>query len=154
MSTSKPSKTTDGGVAVPAEVGEICLVQEHTIERIHSSVDSVRAELSDSLDREERLELASGIGDIAEELRSLIQRKLDAGFYDGFEGRTAHLRERVAHLISDYRRLLSELRSARHETSAGKPRKAQRQLASWLGHFSDLVSRETSLIDELWSVDD
>ncbi|MFT5325198.1 MAG: hypothetical protein ACI8P0_003066 [Planctomycetaceae bacterium] len=152
MTTSELPKESDR-FSVPAAVEELCFLQDSKIERIRSAVDSVSTELSDALDREERLELASGIGDIAEELHNLIQRKLDAGFYDGFKGANRHSQERVAHLISDYRRLLSELRTARHETAAGKPRKAQRELTSWLGHFSDLVDRETSLIDELWNTD-
>lgn len=150
MTSSKLPRTTGVRGAVPAAVEEIRLIQDQKIERIRSAIDSVNAELSDSLDKEERLEIASVIGDIADDLRSLIQRKLDAGFYDGFEGTTVHLQERAAHLISDYRRLLSELRSARHEATAGKPRKTQRQLTSWLGHLSDLVDREAELITELW----
>jgi hypothetical protein len=150
MTSSRLPRTTGTRGAVPAAVEELRRIQDQKIERIRSAVDSVNAELSDSLDKEGRQELASVIGDIADDLRSLIQRKLDAGFYDGFEGTNAHLQERSARLISDYRRLLSELRNARHEASAGKPRKTQRQLTSWLGHFSDLVDRESVLVAELW----
>ena len=90
MTSSRLPRTTGTRGEVPAAVEELRRIQDQKIERIRSAVDSVNAELSDSLDKEGRQELASVIGDIADDLRSLIQRKLDAGFYDGFEGTNAH----------------------------------------------------------------
>jgi hypothetical protein len=140
------------GDTVPAAVEELCLMQDRNCERLRARVDSISSELSGDLDREERLELAAAIADVADELSVLVQQKVGAGYFDGFAGTTQHVQERVAHLQADYRRLLNELRTARHEVAAGKPRKARQQMASWLGHFNDLVGRESDLISELWSV--
>lgn len=137
--------------AVPAAVEELCLKHDRSRSRIGSVVNTICSELVSGLDREERLELAVAIAEVADELRSLIQQKIDAGYFEGFAGTSHHLHERATHLLADYRRLLNELRTAQHETSAGKPRKSQRQLISWLRHFDDVSTRESELISELWS---
>jgi hypothetical protein len=153
MTAEVPSAAMSECEAVPAAVKELCLLQNQRCEHIRSSVDSIRLEIVGPNTRESRFELAAAIADVADELRSLVQRKLDAGFFDGSDGTASYLQERGAHLVSDYRRLLDALRTARHETAAGKPRKAHRQLTSWLRHFSDQVSRESDLTRQLWNVD-
>lgn len=149
MASSSDSKSD----SLPALVEELSLVHDKTCDHIRTTATSVESELSGPLDREDRLELAAAVADAADELKSLFDAKIDAGYFTGFEGTSERCQDRVAHLKSDYRRLLSELRSARHETLAGKPRKAQRELNSWLGHFKDLMDRETVLINELWNDD-
>lgn len=136
---------------VPTEVEELCLVQDDRYARIRASIQSISSELAGPVDREDRFELAAAISDVAGELRGLQNRKLDIGFFEGFSGVDDHLQERVAHLQADYRRLLNELRSAQQESVSGKPRKACRQLNSWLSHFSSLIDREADLIAELWN---
>lgn len=139
--------------SVPAAVKELCLEQDRSSNRISKSIDSISSELAGPIDREVRHELAAAIGDVADELRTLHNRQLAAGFFDGFENANTHLHERVAHLLADYRRLLNELRTAQHETATGKASKASRQLTSWVGHFSDLIERESKLVSELWTAD-
>ena len=136
---------------VPTEVEDLCLIQDHRFARIRVSIQSISSELAGPVDREDRFELAAAISDVADELRGLQNRKLDIGFFEGFSDTDDHLQERVAHLQSDYRRLLNELRSAQQETVSGKPRKVCRQLNSWLSHFNSLIDREADLIAELWS---
>lgn len=144
-----PGDSSDGGV-VPAAVADICQVQDQFCDRIRNSIRTINSELAGPTDREDRLELAAGIADVSDELRGLYQKKLDVGFFGGPDELSPHLKERVAHLQSDYRRSLNELKSAQQETATGKPRKACRQLTSWLSHYDDLMGREADLFSDLW----
>jgi hypothetical protein len=136
--------------SVPLAVKKLRQMQDQSCERISSSIDAISSDLTGPLEREDRLELAAAITDVAAGLRSLIQQKIDAGYFDGVAESSQHSRDRAAHLLSDYRRLLNELRAAQQETANGRLRKACRQLDSWLGHFRDLAGRESEVISELW----
>jgi hypothetical protein len=150
MPTGKPSENSSVREVAPARVQELRASQDRSCGRIRASLDSVCSELRAPLEREDRMELAAAVADTAADLRALIQQKDDAGYFEGSAGNSQHLRERVAHLRADLRRLLNELRAAQQEISTGKASKAVRQLTSWLGHFDDVVARESELISELW----
>lgn len=137
--------------SIPDAVQELCEWQDEASAKICDSIESIAGELAGPIDREGRLELAAIIADVSDELRQLHQQKIDAAYFHGREGISTHLQERGAHLQSDHRRSLNELRSAHQETVSGKPNKAHRQLKSWLNHYNDLLARETELVVELWS---
>jgi hypothetical protein len=139
--------------SLPAAVEELCLIHDETYGRIRSKSEAIESELARPLDHGERLELSGAVFDVVDDLCSLHEAKLAAGFFAGFGEPTERCRERVAHLKSDYRRLLNELRQIGHEIKSGKPRKALRQMSHWLTRFDDVVDHETALLNELWNFD-
>lgn len=153
MATGMLTSDAVSSDTVPSTVEELCLRHDEACDRIRSTTLSVDSELVGSLSREDRYELATAIHDIAEDLSELLEEKLAAGFFDGFE-ESARSGERLSHLQSDYRRLLSELRRIQNEIESGKPRKARRQLAAWTNQFGDVLNHEMDLVDELWSFED
>ena len=130
---------------------ELCLKHDETCESIRTATLSIERELSGNLDREDRRELASAVADVSGELAGLYELKQQAGFFDGPEGSSARDQERLAHLKSDYRRLLNELRQVEQETETGKPSKARRQLSHWMSRFSDVCDREADVVSDIWN---
>lgn len=149
MASSSASQSS----VLPAFVEELCLVHDKACDRIRTLATSVESELSEALDREDRLELAAAVADAAEQLKSLFDAKLDSGYFEGCEGTSERCQDRAAHLKSDYRRRLNGLREIEHEIASGKPRKAERQLNHWRSHFTDVLDRETEILNELWKQD-
>lgn len=153
MTTPTITSAFVGDDTVPSAVEELCLRHDEACSRMQVMAESVDAELSGPLSREDRNELAGAIGDVADDLSELLRAKLESGFFDGFD-ESQRSGERLSHLQSDYRRLLSELRRIQNEIAAGKPRKARRQLGAWTNQFADVLDHEMDLVDELWSFDD
>jgi hypothetical protein len=147
------SLTTSLTHSLPAAIETISLIHDETCGRIRSTSEAVESELSQHLDRGERLELAAAVRDVIDEVSNLYDAKLAAGFFVGFGDPTERCRERVAHLKSDYRRLLNDLRQTEHEITSGKSRKARRQMSHWLTRFADVIDHETALLNELWNSD-
>lgn len=129
---------------------ELCLKHDQSCDLIRSAALSIEKQLAGNLDREDRRELASAFWDVAGELEELFEVKQQAGFFDGPDGANVRDQERLAHLKSDYRRLLNELRQVEHETETGKLSKARRLLSHWMSRFSDVCDRETDVISEIW----
>lgn len=129
---------------------ELCLMHDESCDSIRSSTSSIEKELSENLDREDRRELASAVRDVSRELSGLLELKQEAGFFEGPAGVNVRDQERLAHLKSEYRRLLNELRQVEHETETGKPSKARRQLTHWMSHFSDVCDREANMVSDIW----
>lgn len=149
MSAVSNSALADVQVSSALAIEELRRQHDGSCMSIRRTIRSIESELAGPVRREDRLELASGVQDAAGELASLLRRKESARYFEGFDTASERGLDRLAHLKSDYRRLLNELRQAEHEIVSGKPRKTQRQLSHWLSHFEDVLDREADVVKSL-----
>lgn len=149
MSVVSNAALANSGVSSPLTIDDLRLLHNEECESIRRNVSSIESELAGTLSRGERLELASGVKDAADELAGLYRKKEAAGYFEGFKAVSERCLDRLAHLKSDYRRLLNELLQAEHEITSGKLQKARRQLSHWLSHFGDVLDRESDVVREL-----